>query len=295
MRSSTKLLLLLVTSLAQAGPLEFGRAELNAALAERKMEPALLRVITEMTADPADSYRIEGSRIFGGDLRGLMYGLLEAAEQIRATGKLTPAKGQPACAIRAVRIAYRDQSKEFWTSYIEMLARHRFNRVDVIFPRDPNVERVYEISQAAADHGLDFVVTLEGGDLTAILSRCKNIRAVRLQSDAQQAFDPILRAGHLVTLEVEDTVVQEAARQAGVPVHISPKSVALSGDPDSIRRAVPMLTEGFELDAPSDTERSSLYMLWGRLSYDLKTPLKAQPAPPPKEDPGKPPSAAAVK
>ena len=281
MRSSTKPLFLLIASLAQAGPLEFGRAELNAALAERKMEPALLRVITEMSSDPTDSYRIEGSRIFGGDLRGLMYGLLEAAEQIRATGKLTPSKALPTCAMRAVRLTYRNQPKEFWTSYIQMLARNRFNRLDVVFPRDPNVERVYEISQAAADHGIEFVLTLEGGDLTAILDRCKNIRAVRLQSNPQEAFEPIRRAGHLVTLEVENAGLLEAARQTGVPVRMAPNSklafepVLLWGDPDYVRRVVPLLPEGFELDAPSDPDRFWLYyMLWGRLSYDSKTPDK---------------------
>ncbi|MEO8130102.1 MAG: hypothetical protein ABI822_23565, partial [Bryobacteraceae bacterium] len=278
---STRPLLLLLASLAHAGPLEFGRAELNAALAERKMEPALLRVITEMSSDPADSYRIEGSRIFGGDLRGLMYGLLEAAEQIRATGKLTPAKALPACAIRGVRITYRDQPKEFWTSYIQMLARHRFNRVDVVCPRDPNVERIHDISQAAADHGLDFVLTLEGGDLTAILGRCKNIRAVRLKSNSQEALESIRRAGHLVTLEVENASLLEAAGQSGVPARVAPNShsvfepVLLWGDPDYIRRTVPLLASGFELDPPSDPERFWLYyMLWGRLGYDPKTPDK---------------------
>lgn len=286
------LLLLLTTTLATAGPLEFGRAELNAALAARKIEPALVHVITEMSADPAGSYRIEGSRIFGGDLRGLMYGLLEAAEQIRATGKLVPTKAIPACQLRGVRISYQNQPKEFWTNYIQMLARNRFNRLNVVFPQDPNLERVDELSQTATDHGMDFVLTFEGEakDLTAILTRCKNIRAIRLQSTPEQAFEPIRRAGHLVTLELDNAQTNpsllEAAKQAGIPIRLSSSYTKpafepklLWGDPGYVRRTVPIFTinggTGFELDAPSDPERFWLfYMLWGRLGYDLKTPDK---------------------
>jgi hypothetical protein len=170
---STKrvLLLLIATTIAAAGPLEFGRAELNAALAARKIEPALLRVVTEMSADPAESYRIDGPRIFGGDLRGLMYGLLEAAEQIRAAGKLSPTKASPACPLRGVRISYhQDQPKEFWTSYIQMLARNRFNRLNVVFPQVPNLERVDDLSQTANDHGIDFVLTFQGEGKTSLTS-----------------------------------------------------------------------------------------------------------------------------
>ena len=278
--------------MAAAGPLEFGRAELNAALAARKMEPALLRVVTEMSADPGESYRIDGPRIFGGDLRGLMYGLLEAAEQIRATGKLSPAKAVPACALRGVRVFYQNQPKEFWTSYIQMLARNRFNRLNVVFPKAPSVERIGELSQTANDHGMDFVLTLQGEtkDLTAILTRCKSIRAIHLQSNPEQAFEPIRRAGHLVTLELDSAqtnpTLMEAAKQAGIPIRLSSSYTKpafelklLWGDPGYVRRTVPLFNingaTGFELDAPSDPERFWLfYMLSGRLGYDIQTPDK---------------------
>ena len=291
---STKrvLLLLIAATIANAGPLEFGRAELNTALAARKMEPALLRVITEMSADPADSYRIEGSRIFGGDLRGLMYGLLEAAEQIRANGKLSPTKAVPACQLRGVRISYENQPKEFWTSYIQMLARNRHNRLNLVIPRAPNLEQIYDLSQTANDHGIDLVLTFQGEakDLTDILTRCKNIRAIRLQSNPEQAFEPIRRAGHLVTLELDNAQTNpsmlDAARQAGIPIRLSSSYTKpafepklLWGDPDYVRRTVPIFTinggTGFELAAPPDHERFWLfYMLWSRLGYEPKTPDK---------------------
>ncbi len=290
------LVLLFIARGATAGPLEFGRAELNAALAARKMEPALLRVVTEMSVDHAsESYRIDGPRIFGGDLRGLMYGLLDAAEQIRATGKLSTVKANPLCQLRGVRINYQNQPLEFWTSYIPMLARNRFNRLNVVFTDVPSLERIDQMSQIANDHGLDFVLSFQAEvkELAALLATCKNIRAIHLHSNPEQAFDLIRRSGHLVTLELDNAqtnpTLQEAARKAGIPVRLSssyskptfePK--LLWGDPDYVRRTVPTFTingsassAGFEVDAPPDPERFWLfYMVWGRLGYDLKTPDK---------------------
>jgi len=46
---------------AVAGPLEFGKSELNAALARAEMEPAIFRFTTEITGDPTECYRIEGT------------------------------------------------------------------------------------------------------------------------------------------------------------------------------------------------------------------------------------------
>ncbi len=292
-RAKGVLLLLIIAAAAAAGPLEFGRAELNAALAARKMEPALLRVITEMSVDsPSESYRIDGPRIFGGDLRGLMYGLLDAAEQIRASGKLSPAKVLPVCQLRGVRIGYQNQPKEFWTSYIQMLAGNRFNRLNVVVAQVPDLERIDEMSQIANDHGIDFVLTFlaEARNLAAILTRCKNIRAIHLQSNPEQAFDLIRRSGHLVTLELGSAQTKpslvEAAKQAGIPIRLSSSYTKpafepklLWGDPGYVRRTVPLFTingsTGFELDAPPDPERFWLfYMLWGRLGYDIQTPDK---------------------
>ena len=58
-------------------------------MAERKIR---LHVDTELSLNPPETfsitlYKTGMARITGGDLRGLMYGLIEASEQIRATGK----------------------------------------------------------------------------------------------------------------------------------------------------------------------------------------------------------------
>ncbi len=281
---------LCTAAVAAAGPLDFGKSELNAALAARGLEPALLRLVTEINGDPSESYRIDGPRIFGGDIRGLMYGLLEAAGQIRATGKLAAAKGQPACAIRGVRVAYEGQSKDYWAAYITTLARNRFNRLNLVFPQTPDPDLLNAISQSAADHAIDFTLSLrnEPKNLATLLTKCKGIRALHLDSNPQPAFEAIRAAGHLVTLEMDPSpALEEAAKTAGVSTRLSstyarPKFQPnlLWGDPGYLRRTILIFTifgsSGFEIDAPADSERKwLLYMLWGRLGYDPKTPDKA--------------------
>ena len=153
---------LLLATLAAAGPVEFGQAELDAAMAQRKLK---WKNQVELSLDAPDTFRIEpysmgGAHITGGDLRGLMYGLLEAAEQIRDSGHFTKTMGNPAASLRGVRIVMTPEleqaSEEFWNSYFRMLARNRFNRVHVAFSR---IEAPYRfpqfLSRTAADYGID--------------------------------------------------------------------------------------------------------------------------------------------
>ena len=121
-----------------AGPVEFGTEELNRALAERGLR---LRYSTDINTDPPESYRIESRRISGGDLRGLMYGLLEAADQIRRTGRLKATRSTAATPLRGIRTFLHNQSLEedwyyshdYWQQYFAMLARDRFNRFNLVF------------------------------------------------------------------------------------------------------------------------------------------------------------------
>jgi hypothetical protein len=195
--SARAMALLIFASLAHAGPVEFGLAELNAALASRNLK---WKAKTELSLDPPETYRIEpytagGVHITGGDLRGLMYGLLEAADQVRATGKLTPSRGVPATAMRGIRIFVRGadleapwySTEDFWRSYFQMLARDRFNHFNLIFVsphlappypyflavddftgvripgltadrRERNLRMLRFISQTAAEFGVDFIL-----------------------------------------------------------------------------------------------------------------------------------------
>ncbi len=127
----------------------------------------------ELSLDAPDTFRIEpysmgGAHITGGDLRGLMYGLLEAAEQIRATGTLYEDHRQPGGF--AARGAHRDERRswkqapeEFWNSYFRMLARNRFNRVHVVFRAHRSAVPFPQfLSHAAADYGIDFTLGVAG-------------------------------------------------------------------------------------------------------------------------------------
>jgi hypothetical protein len=89
-----------------------------------------------------------------------MYGLLEAAEQIRSRGRLSQAKGEPFLAVRAVRVAIPGQMPlEMglrWRSFFEMLARSRFNRIDVEMSETPEHEEFLRIlSREAAQFAVE--------------------------------------------------------------------------------------------------------------------------------------------
>lgn len=193
-----KILCFLALALPVAGgPVEFGRAELNRALVARGLDPAKYRIRTEISTEAPESYRILPGLILGGDLRGLMYGLLEAAQQIRETGRLRMARGAPVTPIRGIRQFLHNEdlekdwyySKEYWQQFFAMLARDRFNRFNLVFAHqtnylappypfwlaleefpqvrvpgltqtecERNLEMLRFISQSAADYGIDFTL-----------------------------------------------------------------------------------------------------------------------------------------
>ncbi len=182
---------------AWGGPVEFGLSELRRAAEERGLNPALVRVRAELNAEAPESFRISPGLITGGDLRGLMYGLLEAAEQIRETGRFTATQGRPATPIRGIRwfLHNRDleqdwyYSRQYWRDFFALLARCRFNRFNLVFAhqtnylappypfwlaleqfpeiraraltaieRERNLEMLRFISDTAAEHGIDFTL-----------------------------------------------------------------------------------------------------------------------------------------
>lgn len=191
------LLLLFATAALAAGPVDFGMDEVRAAMAARGIKPGLLRFATEIGTEAPETWRILPGRITGGDRRGLMYGLLEAAEQIRATGRMAPASGKPAMAMRGIRWFLHNEemekqwyySREFWVDFFRMLARNRFNRFNLVFAhqtpylappypywvaveehpevrvpglsdeqRQRNLDMLRFISQTAADYAVDFTL-----------------------------------------------------------------------------------------------------------------------------------------
>jgi len=278
--SAVALLLLAAASVRAAGPVDFGKAELDAALAERKLK---LHVDTELNLDPPETfsitlYKTGMVRITGGDLRGLMYGLIEASEQIRANGKLKATSGKPATAVRGVRMTLRSYdlnrpwfaSDAQWREYFQMLARARLNRISLMIPlADANIERLRMLSEAAAEYGVDFVLGirhLEGDPqqvyarLRGILDNCSLIRGVQIEAGDESVqlyqegvFRALLESGRRVMLDLRNVVDR----------------------PDLVRAAAasgtPLSAPGFEMDAPGPdfmADHHQLYWNNGRTSYD---------------------------
>ncbi len=242
---------LLFAAIAFPNPVDFGKAELNAALAARGIDGTKLRITAEVARDLPESYRIERNRIFGGDLRGLMYGLLEAADQIRTVGKLSNKRGQAAMPIRGVRIDVENSaswdSDEYWVALMRMLARTRFNRLNVVFAEGParlNVARLRYLSQTAADHGIEFTLGLMHADaaLQTLLRDCPAVRGVHIHEPAVSAglLQAIGQSGRRVKLDIRTNLAKqgviEAAKAAGVPLRLAAEYPPGRGFMDLLRR-----------------------------------------------------------
>jgi hypothetical protein len=281
-RWSISLLCVLASCAVKAGPVEFGLAEFNSAVASRNLK---WKVKYEITIDPPETYRIEpykygGAHVTGGDLRGLMYGLLELSDQIRTTGRMKQEHGAPASPVRGARLfVHANELTLDWKTYLETLTRDRFNRFTLIFLDAPySAERkIGEISQLAAEYGLDFTLGIwehEPADpglrtyevLRRFLASCPLIRTVELRSDSSNAdfyrnyvFKALREAGRRVALSpagsLSGPVFLKAAADAGVALRVEPSS----------------WPAGFEIEVPRDLESHALfYWLWGRLGYDPK-------------------------
>ncbi|WP_321470902.1 hypothetical protein [uncultured Paludibaculum sp.] len=186
------------TSANAAGPLDFGLSEYRKALQERGLSPERNLIQTEFSMVLSeDGFSITGNIIRGGSQRGLMYGLLEAAEQIRRQGRLSAAKVDPPSQMRGIRWFLHNEELErgwyydhdHWRAFFEMLARNRFNRFNLVFAhqtdylappypfwvevpefpqirakgltaeqRDRNLETLKFIAQTANELGIDFTL-----------------------------------------------------------------------------------------------------------------------------------------
>lgn len=266
-----------------AGPADFGMAELNAAIAARnlKYKP---KIAVELNLDPPETFRIDpypagGGRISGGDLRGLMYGLLEAAAQMRTMGHLKQTRVAPFLSPRGVK-AVADPSvvwfgsEEFWTAYLGGLARDRFDRLQLVFERLPDrdaLSALKMISQTALRYGIDLALGLKsfsaesGPQLQELLAQCGAIRSVSLSDGNDGGKQPLLetlgRTGRRVVLE-NDRLWQID------PFPVGP-------DEERIRSTIMSLTSGFEVLAPLGGQGIGL---WGRLGYDPQPPRAAKSA-----------------
>ncbi|HLX42634.1 MAG TPA: hypothetical protein VKR43_04335, partial [Bryobacteraceae bacterium] len=282
MRWSISLLFALTACTLTAGPVEFGLAEFNAAVASRNLK---WKVKYEITIDPPETYRIEpykygGAHVTGGDLRGLMYGLIEVADQIRNTGRMKQDHGAPASPVRGVRMfVHANELSLDWKHYLETLTRDRFNRFTLVFLDAPygSEQKIAAISQLAAEYGIDFTLGIWEHEpaepglrtyevLRRFLASCPLIRTVELRSDSSNVdfyrnhvFKALKEAGRRVALapagSLSGPAFLKAASEAGVAVRVEPSS----------------WPAGFEVEAGRDLDAHPLfYWMWGRMMYDPK-------------------------
>lgn len=230
-----------------ASPVDFGTAELDAAIDSRnfKYKP---KIMAELDIEAPETFRIElyaagGAHITGGDLRGLMYGLLEAAEQMRATGRLKKTHGVPALALRGVRIDLNGANQTnqawftsvgFWQDYLSGMARNRLNRVELAFDANPGPEAfpvIRSITQIAQQYGVDVAIGFGAPSAVAIkdlLANCPTVRAVVLHGasfpTAAELLPVLHDAGRRVVLELPDndtaTGLIETAGESGAPLRL---------------------------------------------------------------------------
>jgi hypothetical protein len=246
----------------QAGPSEFGQAELRAAMAERGMS---LNVTTELNLDQPETFHITAvtatsARISGGDLRGLMYGLIEAAEQIRTTGKLEAINGEPGLRLRAVRIVPLDTDLatvgfyglDRWTKFFQMLARNRINRATLVLPPEKwEGDRIRVLSTLARDYGVDFLIGVRAmlgprtlnAQIRKMLTECVLVRGVQIEVGREPVdffrtvvFPALQDAGRRVTLDLRGADVRpdvlRAAQAAGVVMELTSRTTAAAlGNP----------------------------------------------------------------
>jgi len=289
--SKSLLLAIALSAPVLAGPVEFGMAEVQRAMAARGLKPGMIRFNTEVSTEAPETFRILPGSISGGDLRGLMYGLLEAADQIRATGWLAMAKGTPAMPIRGVRFVASGLDQQInWPEFFALLARSRFNRFHLVLTEpvgslSRQLETLRTISQAAYDHGLDFILGIQWESaespnyevLAKALSFCPAIRGLELRTDSQPSRDALFRvlrqAGRRVTLDLPAGPLPEgmveAAQAARVPLVVGLRYWAGEmGRPYQAAETSPGFSYFNLLERPRPYEcywslGSSRFLLWG--------------------------------
>lgn len=233
-------LTLAVAAVVFANPADFGMTEFQAAVSARNLK---LKLATEFNLDAPETFRIEpfasgGARVTGGDLRGLMYGLLAAADQVRDTGKLKAYRGEPSIPYRGVRITISDpkaawiKSDVYWRPLFQKMARQWMNRLALEW--EPGVTTndfadIATVSRLAAEYGVEVTLAssrLEGSpdqihDLyEKLLHLCPLIRGLEFEGSqldlpgyGEALLQPLVEAGRLVSLEIRDGAAHPMAAQ----------------------------------------------------------------------------------
>ncbi|MEO8098774.1 MAG: hypothetical protein ABI811_13815 [Acidobacteriota bacterium] len=243
-----------------AGPVDFGKSELQTALGARGM---VMSIETEINLDQPETYRIavvKGAsvRVSGGDLRGLMYGLIEASEQIRNEGKFTAKSAQPGLSHRGVRLAASDAdlaqpafySTDRWLAFYQMLARNRVNRFTLVLPSERmELDRIRFLSRTANEFGVDFVLGVRPplgnrslyAQLRKVLDECVLVRGIEVQIGREPVeffrtvvFPALQESGRRVALDLHGAETRpdviRAAKAMGLVLDVTGRASSAPAD-----------------------------------------------------------------
>jgi hypothetical protein len=223
------------------GPVDFGLAELHRVIEERGLNPKSCQVAVEYSLVlPADGFQIQGQIVRGGSRRGVMYGLLEAADQLREHKALGAVKATPRFEIRAARLRASDEvlarPEREWRELFTELARARFNRLrlDVRELTAERSLRLARIAPLAEEHAVDLALKLETIDapiLLKLLGESIVFKAVQVPgAAAAMALTTLSEAGRFVTLDLaadEQTAdLKKQAQELRVPLLALSSSVS---------------------------------------------------------------------
>ena len=233
---------LVAPALVQAqGPVDFGLAELHRVIDERGLNPKAFKVAVEYSLVlPADGFQIQGQIVRGGSRRGVMYGLLEAADQLRERKALVSIKATPRFDIRSARMPAGDETlarpEREWRELFTQLARARFNRLRLEL-RELTAERslrLARIAPLAEEHAIDLALDLEEIDapiLLKLLGESIVFKAVQVPGTAAAtAVTTLSEAGRFVTLDLaaDDMTadLRKEAQELRVPLLALNRSVS---------------------------------------------------------------------
>lgn len=212
---------------AVGGPMEFGLEQLYAAMAARGISH---RIDAQIDNLPPESFEITRTGVRGGDLRGLMYGLLAAAEQVRATGAMQPETFVPITSLRGVRIVPGQRTPREWDTLMRQMVHGRYNRLNLIGP-PMALEDLHELSVIALRYAVDIMLSTDERrveELKKLFAAGSAIRGVQVDCDAEGAlpvFVAILGSGRRIAFDLRNWTqkldVIERAVALGVTLQLS--------------------------------------------------------------------------
>ena len=146
-----------------------------------------------------DPGREHAMLVWGGAVRGLVYGVLELADRVDHQGERpafprSPVVGRPANGTRSVTRLFCSEVEDkpwlhdvdFWDRYLTMLATHRFNRFSLTFGLGYNYPRA--ITDAYLYFAYPFLLSVPGYDVRVPQlpddERDRNLSMLRHVSDA---------------------------------------------------------------------------------------------------------------